>query len=107
MRKNRLATISLVLVFFVYWLSVPVAFAVDRNSTAAGAGSAAERMTNSRVSVGSGNPERGVTIGEAGSPSIPVQDVDPASDNRDPVIEEVNVLGVLIALPRELGTLRT
>lgn len=93
MRKNRLATISLILVFFVYWLSVPVAFAVDRNSTAAGAGSVVESMSNSRVSVGSGNPERGVTIGEAGSPSIPVQDVDSASDNRDPVIEEVNVLG--------------
>ena len=92
MRKNRLATISLILVFFVYWLSVPVAFAVDSNSSAAGAGSAAS-TTNSRVSVGSGNPERGVTIGEAGSPSIPVQDVDSASDNRDPVIEEVNVLG--------------
>ncbi|WP_288291250.1 MucBP domain-containing protein [uncultured Varibaculum sp.] len=93
MRKNRLAAISLILVFFVYWLSVPVAFAVDRNSSAAGAGSAAESMSNSRVSVGSGNPERGVTIGDSGSPSIPVQDIDSASDNRDPVIEEVNVLG--------------
>ena len=103
MRKNRLAAISLILVFFVYWLSVPVAFAVDRNSTAAGAGSAAESMTNSRVSVGSGNPERGVTIGEAGSPSIPVQDVDSASDNRDPVIEEVNVLGDLNRSAKGIG----
>ena len=93
MRKNRLAAISLILVFFVYWLSVPVAFALDRNSSAAGAGSAAERMSNSRVSVGSGNPERGVTIGDSGSPSIPVQDIDSTGDNRDPVIEEVNVLG--------------
>lgn len=103
MRKNRLAAISLILLFFVYWLSVPVAFAVDRNSTAAGAGSAAESMTNSRVSVGSGNPERGVTIGEAGSPSIPVQDVDSASDNRDPVIEEVNVLGDLNRSAKGIG----
>lgn len=103
MRKNRLAVISLILVFFGYWLSVPVAFAVDRNSTAAGAGSAAASTTNSRVSVGSGNPERGVIIGEAGSPSIPVQDVDSTSDNRDPVIEEVNVLGDLNRSAKGIG----
>lgn len=93
--KRNLPALLLVFIFLFYWVSVPVVFAVEPDEPGSGTslGNTAVDSDGANYSTVSGGVEPTVTIGESGSPSIPVQDVDSTRDNRDPVIEEVDVLG--------------
>ena len=93
--KRKLPALLLVFVFLFYWVSVPVVFSAEPDEPGQGTslGNTAVDSDGANYSTVSGGVEPTVTIGGSVPSSVPVQDVDSASDNRDPVIEEVNVLG--------------
>ena len=93
--KRNLPALLLVFVFLFYWVSVPVVFAAepDKPGQGTGFGNTAVDSDGANNSTVSGGIEPTVTIGGSVPSSVPVQDIDSASDNRDPIIEEVNVLG--------------
>lgn len=103
--KRNLPALLLVFIFLFYWVSVPVVFAAEPDKPGQGTslGNTAVDSDGANNSPVSGGIEPTVTIGDSGSPSIPVQDVDSASDNRDPIIEEVNVLGDFNRSARGIG----
>ncbi len=93
--KRNLPALLLVFIFLFYWVSVPVVFAAepDKPGQGTGFGNTAVDSDGANNSTVSGGIEPTVTIGGSVPSSVPVQDIDSASDNRDPIIEEVNVLG--------------
>lgn len=93
--KRNLPALLLVFIFLFYWVSVPVVFAVEPDEPGSGTslGNTAVDSDGANYSTVSGGVEPTVTIGGSVPSSVPVQDIDSASDNRDPIIEEVNVLG--------------
>lgn len=93
--KRNLPALLLVFIFLFYWVSVPVVFAAepDKPGRGTGFGNTAVDSDGANNSTVSGGIEPTVTIGGSVPSSVPVQDIDSASDNRDPIIEEVNVLG--------------
>lgn len=93
--KRNLPALLLVFIFLFYWVSVPVVFAAEPDKPGQGTsfGNTAADNDAANKSTVSGGVEPTVTIGDSAPSSVPVQDSDSASDNRDPIIEEVNVLG--------------
>lgn len=93
--KRNLPALLLVFIFLFYWVSVPVVFAAEPDKPGQGTsfGNTVVDSDDANNSTVSGGIEPTVTIGGSVPSSVPVQDSDSASDNRDPIIEEVNVLG--------------
>ena len=90
--KRNLPALLLVFIFLFYWVSVPVVFAAEPDKPGQGTsfGNTAVDSDDANNSTVSGGIEPTVTIGGSVPSSVPVQDSDSASDNRYPIIEEVN-----------------